>query len=194
MTARKAGFTLIEVLAVLAVLGVLLAVLNQGMRFGLQAFGGFQRGSEPQADMEAVERTLRHMIERMDPGRYPEPPALRGTASDFLFTTELPDPDSGGVMTGDVRLEASGGHLLLFWTPHTHGMQFGAPPPVRRTALLDHVSGLEISYAAKGAAAWRAVWAEPALPGLVRLRIVRDDGIPPWPPIIARPPREQAEE
>jgi len=120
---------------------------------------------------------------------------VRGSASALAFTTELPNPGTGGSLTADVRLEADDGRLVLWWTPHTGGVPFDAPPPPRREVLLERVARLEIGYAAKGeGAGWLSGWSQPALPGLVRLRVVPAPGGQTWPPIIAQPLREQAEE
>ncbi len=195
MSGRCRGFTLIEVLIVLAILGLVLVTLGQGLRVGIRGTDMFDRMVRTQSGMEPVERALRRMIERMDPGQYPEPPVVRGSSSAIAFTTELPDPDTGGTMIADVRLEASGGRLLLWWTPHARGVAFGAPPPAHRKVLLDHVAGLEISYAARDSGtAWLSSWTQPALPGLVRLRVVPLAGGSVWPAIVVRPPREQAEQ
>jgi prepilin-type N-terminal cleavage/methylation domain-containing protein len=195
MRHRSPGFTLIEVLVVLSVVGMVLAMLAQGLRVGVRGADSYHLSVRTQSDMEPVDRALRRMIERMDPGLYPEPPVVRGSAGMLVFTTELPDPATGGTLTADVRLEADDGRLVLWWTRHTRGLPFGAPAPTRREVLLDRVVGLEISYAANGeGAAWHSSWTRAALPGLVRLLVTLPEGERPWPPIIVRPPREQAEE
>jgi hypothetical protein len=102
---------------------------------------------------------------------------------------------TAGTLTADVRLEVDDGRLVLLWTRHTRGVPFAAPPPPDRAVLLENVVRLEISYAARWTgAAWLSNWTQPAMPGLVRLRLVLPEGQPDWPPIIARPQREQAEE
>ena len=174
---------------------MVLVILGQGIRIGTRGSDAFHRGVRTQSDMEPVERALRHMIERMDPGIYPEPPVVRGSANAIAFTTELPDPATGGTLTADVRLEAIDGRLILWWTPHTRGIPFVAPPPPHRMVLLERIAGLDISYAPKGTGtAWIPSWTQPALPGVVRLRVVPMQGEQAWPPIIVHPPREQAEE
>ncbi len=195
MKRRSAGFTLIEILIVLAVAGIILVILGQGLRLGIRGTDSFRHAIRAQSDMVPVERALRAMIERMDPGLYPEPPDVHGTAHALAFTTELPDAATGGTLTADVRLEAAGGRLVLWWTPHAMGVPFGPPPPPQHEVLLDRVERLDIGYAAKGAgASWRSSWAEQTLPGLIRLVVVPAASGESWPPIIARPPREQAEE
>ena len=195
MSGRAGGFTLLEVVVALALLGLLLVMLGQGVLVGTRATAVHHRIVQAQLDIAPVEHALRQMIERMDPGVYPQPPAILGTARALAFTTELPDAATGGMMVADVRLDAAEGSLLLWWTPHGRGVPFAAPPAPQRTVLLEHVAGLELDYAAKGAgAAWQAGWNPPSLPGLVRMRLVPAQGTRAWPPIIARPLREAAEE
>jgi prepilin-type N-terminal cleavage/methylation domain-containing protein len=195
VTRRSSGVTLLEVIVVLAVLGLVLVMLTQGVRAVMRASDTYYRAIREQSDIVPVERALRRMIERMDPGVYPQPPVVRGTSSAVVFTTELPDIGTGGTLEADVRLEAVGGVLLLWWTPHTWGIPFSASPAPHRDVLLDHVARLEVSFLPKGAqGAWEANWMQPALPGVVRLRVVLSGGGREWPPIIARPLREQAEE
>ena len=93
--------------------GLILAMLAQGLRVGVRGADSYHRSVRTQSDMEPVERALRHIIERMDPGMYPEPPLVRGSARALVFTTELPDPATGGSLTADVRLEAEDGRLVL---------------------------------------------------------------------------------
>jgi prepilin-type N-terminal cleavage/methylation domain-containing protein len=195
MKGRSAGFTLIEVLTVLAIAGLILAILAQGLRLGMQGTRTYQRAVQTQSDMQPVEHVLRRMIERMDPGVYPEAPLVRGTARQLVFTTDLPGRGDGSAITADARLEVDGGHLVLWWTPHTGGVPFGAPPALRREILLENVARLEIAYTARvSPETWVSSWTRPALPNLVRLRIVSPPGSETWPSIVARTLREQAEE
>lgn len=195
MRHRSAGFTLIEILVVLAIMGLILIMITQGVHVGVRGADSFYRAVQMQSDMEPVEHALRQMIERMNPGMYPEPPLVRGSASAIFFTTELPNPTTGGTLTADVRLQADDGNLVLWWTPHTRGIPFNAPPPPHREVLLPGVARLDISYAAKGAGAtWLSRWSQPALPGLVRLVVIPQAGGRAWPPIITSTQREQAEQ
>ena len=69
MRHRSSGFTLIEVLITLVVMGIILVMINQGLHVGLHGADSFYRTVQTQSDMEPVERALRNMIERMDPCR-----------------------------------------------------------------------------------------------------------------------------
>jgi hypothetical protein len=145
--------------------------------------------------MEPVEHALRHLIQHMDPGRYPEPTVIKGTAHTLAFTTELPDPDSSGIMIADVRLEVTGGRLVLWWQRRAAGVPFAGAAPPRREVLMENLSGLDISYApARAGAQWLPAWNAPVMPGLIRLSLQSRNPRSSWPAIVERPWREQAEE
>ena len=192
--AGDAGFTLLELLAAITVLGVVLALLGQGAWFGLrvtraQAALGVQRG-----DIEAVDRALRRMVAQADPGIYPEPPNFRGGARVVSFTTELPLHGVGPAARADVAVSVEAGRLLLRWTPRRHVEAFGPAPVPEETALLDGVERIEFAYRGAGAP-WAAAWEADRLPALIRLRLVFADGSGRrWPPIVAAFVREASEE
>ncbi|HUN39178.1 MAG TPA: prepilin-type N-terminal cleavage/methylation domain-containing protein [Acetobacteraceae bacterium] len=195
MRPGNTGFSLLEVLVVVAVAGMILVLLDQGLRVGLRGTESYFRAVQSQSGMEPVDRVLRNMIEHMEPGIYPDPAMVSGTGEAFAFTTELPNPATGGTLTADVRLEVDNGRLVLWWTPHTRGIPFNGPPPPHREVLLRNVASLKISYAAtETPRTWISRWDHPVLPGLVRFVVVPANAAEPWPEIIARPQREQAEE
>ncbi len=68
MKARASdGFTLLEILVALAVFGFLLAGLSQTVRFGLTAWRQHARLSDGKADLDALDRTLRSVVENLAP-------------------------------------------------------------------------------------------------------------------------------
>ena len=66
--ARAVGFTLLEVLAALAILGLILAALSEGVRFGQQALLIQARAREVANQVSPVDATLRSLIGRAWPG------------------------------------------------------------------------------------------------------------------------------
>jgi hypothetical protein len=72
---------------------------------------------------------------------------------------------------------------------------FGASPQPVRQVMLDGVERLDIGYAARGRGTnWQPTWTADVLPALVSLRIIPVKRASTWPPIIAHPQREPAEE
>jgi len=191
-----AGFTLLEVLVAVFVMGVLLTLLTQGVQFGLRATQLQAGVRDRKGTIEVVDHALRRMIARADPGFYPEPATLRGTAQAMSFTTELPIFGDGQMQRADVALSAEAGRLLLRWTPHRHVEQLGPKPRWQDVVVLDGVQRVELAYRAPGASsAWSSTWRGDRLPALVRIRLIFADGSGRrWPPLLVAPIREAMEE
>ncbi len=191
------GFTLLEVLVAMFVLGLLFVLLSQGMQFGLHTVQLQAATRDREGDIDAVDRVLRRLVGSADPGLYPEPATLQGTATAMSFTTELPLYGAEQVQPVDVVLSAEGGRLLLRWTPHRHVETFGPPLPPHTNVLLGGVDGLELSYWRQGGSGgWISQWEkEEKLPALVRIRLLFGrHGSRHWPPLIIAPLREPVEE
>jgi general secretion pathway protein J len=185
---HQGGFTLLELLVTLVVLGLLLTTLSQGVRFGLRAQqieGGIAAGA---TDLEATSRVLRRLLAQAVPGDPSGQGAtFTGTAHAVAFTTRLPD-GYGAIATrqADVSLlVADGHHLALRWLPHYRRWIAQPPPPATRS-LLDGVDRLDVAF--WDGASWTAAWSAPDPPRLVRLRVVFAAGDSRhWPDIIAAP-------
>ena len=189
--ASPAGFTLLEVLVTLAVLGLLFLGLSQGTRFGLFALDKQTRLIEDNADFDAVYRTLRHLIEHARPGSEWEPLVFAGNAHSVSFTSVMPPlPNGSPTRRADVQLVVDAAHrLLLVWTPHLHAIRIEPAPPAVETPILDGIEQLELSYwRAKQGEGWTSVWRDPTPPRLVRLRILfSNTSHPAWPEMLVAP-------
>ena len=186
---RDSGFTLLEVLVALTVLGFLTLGLTQGVRFGLLAWDRQTRILATRSELDAVDRLLRRLVEQMNPGTRRDPPVVNGAARSIEFRTDL-GPAAGplGVRDADIRLVAQDGLLLLRWRPHLRAIRL-APPPLTDTELLRGVEAIEIAYWDE--AEWRAEWTRRSLPPLIRLRLRFAEGDRRrWPDILAAPLRE----
>ena len=84
---KAAGFTLLEIVVALAVFGFLLVGLSQTVRFGLTAWRQDARLSDGKTDLEAVDRSLRTVIENLDPGEDAGLPAITGSADEMTGVT-----------------------------------------------------------------------------------------------------------
>lgn len=180
---KQAGFTLLELLVGLVVLGFILAGLSQGVRYGYRATEAQARVRNGSGDLDAIDRTLRGLIEQADPGDDHSGPTLRGTASMVVFTSDLPAAASGTTRHADVAILVDPAHrLVLRWTPHLHATAFVAPAPPVTTELIRNVQVLQASYWADG---WQSNWDKEGLPSLVRLRVLFPPGDSRhWPDIV----------
>jgi len=193
------GFTLVEVLIALAVFGLVLTGIVQGVQFGLRAWAMQGRAVSGRADLDAVTRVLRGLVARMDPGSAVTPPRVSGSRSQLAFTTDLPEAAGGPLQRhADVAIFVDSAHTLLMrWTPHTHTVERAAPPP-SQTALLNGLFAVRFEYfypaGAKGVG-WTETWSEDYLPRLVRIRLEFPAGDPRhWPDIVAEPAQDRPRE
>ncbi len=183
------GFTLLEVLVALVVLGFLMVGLSQGVRFGLTAWGAQARMIDAGGDLDAVDRTLRGLIARIDPGTRADPPMIAGDPTRFTFSSVL--PEALGAREADLLVAMNPDHrLLLRWTPHLHAKRTRPPPAPQTEELLRGIAGLEFAY--RGSGGWVRSWNAADLPALVRIRVVFPAGDPRhWPDIVAAPLRSR---
>ena len=191
--ATEAGFTLLELLVGLVVLGFILAGLTQGVRYGLRAADAQTRLVDSRGELDAVDRALRRLLVEADPGSSRDGPTLSGTAARIGFVSVLPAAVSGFVgQQADVALGVDAARrLVLRWSPHLHARRFGPVPAPQEVEILRGVQRLEVAYWRDG---WWPSWDESVMPALVRLRIV----FPPgdgrhWPDIVAAPARGRFE-
>jgi general secretion pathway protein J len=191
----QAGFTLVEVLVALAVLGFLMLGLSQGLRFGLAAWESQARLLRRGGDLDVADRTLRRIVTQLVPTEDPQNPGLRGTAQGFEAITELPVTAALPTRQASVALGVDrAGRLVLRWTPYLHARRLGPPPAAEESELLRNLARIELGYWS-GGGGWLSTWARTELPDLVRIRLVFTPGDPRrWPDIVAAPMRERAEE
>jgi prepilin-type N-terminal cleavage/methylation domain-containing protein len=194
---RNRGFTLLEVLVTLVVLGLLLVGLTQGMHFGMRAWA--LQAASSDTDLDATDRALRALIVRSAPTRFRDSASFIGTERTLSLTTELPTGNAAlPTREADVTLSVDALHrLTLSWRPHYHNW-IVTPPPPASTVLLDQVDHIDLAYWQPGTpprgGSWRSDWTARLLPPLVRIRIVFSaNAHRRWPDIIASPMREPAE-
>ena len=193
-----AGFTLLEIVVALVVLGILLATLSNGVRFGLAAYDRQDGMVATAGRLEAVDRSLRRLLTLLDPGTPTDGNSVVGTHHALVFRAPLPpaaaDHAVGVPADGlsDLRLSVDDRHrLVLAWLPHRHVLPTGPAPPPHETVLLENVERIDVDY--WGKEAWHQQWHETRTPALIRIRIVFPDNDPRhWPDIVVAPLRDQA--
>ena len=188
MTARPNGFTLLELLAAVAILGLLLVILTQGVHFGLLATQSEARIGGENAGLQEIDLALRHLVEATDPGSEDQDqPSLSGRRNTMTLLTELPgDQRNAGPV--EATLFVDGQHrLMLRWRPLQRASLVERPQPVNETELQCCVSRLELSFW-QPTGGWVGLWQSSNLPAMVRIHLVlsnrrwRD-----WPDIVVAP-------
>ncbi len=193
-TGRQAGFTLLEILVALVVLGLLLAALAGGVDFGLRTWTMQSRVIDRSSEIEAVDTTLRRLVTQADPGLDEPRGNFSGTAHHLEFATTLPAALPGEApLAVIVALDLDQRHrLVLSWLPAPHARRLAPPPPPSRAVLLDGVAAFDASYL--GANGWQQDWSDPSVPSLVRLHLGFVSTGRVWPDIVAAPTRQSLQQ
>ena len=194
-TARQSGFTLLEMLVTLLVLGMLVIGLYRGVRTGLTVWDAQSRRIAQTADLDAAARTLRLLLTEIPvkPATTgaPEPISIKGDSASLAFVGNLPN-GLGATRPADITIALRDHRLILDWQPHLHVKDRQHPAEMSQTALISDVARLEFAYwgvpEAAEAPAWLGAWDRPQLPALIRVRL----GFGPgdnrhWPDLIAAP-------
>jgi general secretion pathway protein J len=199
---RQRGFTLLEMLVTLIVLGLLIIGLNGGVWTGLRIWGTQTRQIGTVAELDSAARLLRTLIGGIPllPGTAANPGSPRhaisfsGTADQLEFVANMPT-GLGGTRLADIILALRSGRLILLWKQHRHE-QLGAVTADVETELLRGVARLEFGYwatigatiGANPTATWLSKWDSPAVPQLIRIRLTFGTGDSrSWPDLIVAP-------
>jgi len=188
---RDGGFTLLEVLIALAILGFLVVGLTYGLRAGLALWAAQQRHLNETAELDSAARVLRTVLTRIPmPGGRPIA-RLKGSTDSFAFVGELPT-GFGTTRLADMRLAFEHNRLTLVWTPYRHQL-FSVPAqtPIE-TDLIPRVAGIELAYCGPPSPSqppgWQTGWDALYAPDLIRVRLVFPTGdVRRWPDLLVAP-------
>ena len=199
MRLRSHGFTLVEMLMALALIGLLSVMLFEGVRFGGRVVAAADASFDRAAQLSVAFGFLQNAIGNAQLAKAafatPEEEAkFDGSADELAFVTLSPAQVAlGGFQRLRVNLEAgsSGRRLVVSWrTLHRADGDAGLDD-LAPSILFDKVAAVEFAYfgVSEGAATpeWTSVWnSATRLPLLVRLRLTFVDG---WhaPDLVAAP-------
>jgi general secretion pathway protein J len=194
---RQAGFTLLEVLVALTVLGFLFIGLSQGTRTGFALWNSQTRRISATEELDATARVTRSLLTGIPilpataGDAAPQAIAITGEVNRLAFVGDLPT-GLGTTRRADITFALNAGRLVLRWSPRRHERAGGPPITPTETELIRGIDRLDLAYF--GAASpeappeWHAQWAGPGLPLLIRVRLgfPKGDGRR-WPDLIAAP-------
>lgn len=196
MRGRQTGFTLLEMLVALIVLGFLVVGLTQGVRAGLSMWGAQTRRVGETGELDAGARVLRMLLSGISgppsggavPGAA-HPAKLEGRPDSLVFVGDLPT-GLGTTRRANITLELVQDRLVLRWTPHLHELSTAPVPEPSETELIRGVERLDFAYWGSSSpdqpAGWQAQWDGYNIPELIRVRLDFAKGDRRrWPDLIA---------
>jgi hypothetical protein len=192
-----AGYTLMAVLIAVAILGMIVLGVAQGVRFGLSAWDRQSREIAARDDIGTTDRLIRTLIAQAEPAGEDEQPHLRGAKGAVLLWTRLSlAAELAGIGMVEAAIGVDGQHrLMLRASPNPSAERLRVAPMIEEILLSD-VDHITLSYWLLGqngrAGAWTETWSSVDLPALIRIRIVfLPNTRRHWPDIIASPQRHR---
>jgi general secretion pathway protein J len=194
------GFTLLELLIALTLLGLLMAALMGGLRLGARAFDVGEDRLERTSRIQITQEFLRQRIGQASPLAVARPdgdyePAFLGEPEQVRFATLLPMQIGPGyhLMTLEVRDDGDRRQLLLRWRPFVPRTGASGADEVSERVLLDDIETLAIAYFGtpdlNQPPDWFDAWdLLDASPKLVRIRVTFPPEDPRvWPTLYTAP-------
>jgi len=201
---HDAGFTLLELLVALTLLGLVMAVVFGELRFTARAWDSADARAARNAELLGVHGFLRQRFEQLyvpqqirTADAADGPPAFDGSGHTLTFLATMPaNVSQGGYYRIELSLEPGedGEDLLVAWRPFdADEINTVANGPDNSRVLLRGVR--EISFAYYGATSdnvapqWWDIWpARDAAPSLIRMDVAFADGDPRvWPELVVAP-------
>jgi general secretion pathway protein J len=187
---RQRGFTLIELVVAMTLLGGMMLLLYSGLAFGLRSWDAADANGRRTADQRIAFNFLRREIGETFPMRFKDSMTLRfafeGKENSLRFVSSRPAGISaGGLSLVGVEIENGEGRkrnlVMRRAMPDDEAKTFAPLDKAERSVLFEGVDSVSFQYYGSEndftEAAWVDAWDYPArMPQLIRVRIRNADG------------------
>jgi general secretion pathway protein J len=195
MSARsQSGFTLVELVIALALLGAMVVLLYSGLAFAFRSWDAGESAGRREIDRRIGENFLRRELTELFPMRWKDPMTLKyafdGQPQQFRFVSSRPaEVTMGGLSLVSLAVEQGEGRtrnlVMRRAMPDDAAKDFGPLEKAQPIVLLEDVDSVSFSYF--GAENdfvdphWSDSWITARIPRLLRLTIRNADGseLPP---------------
>lgn len=190
----QGGFTLVELILAMMLLGVMMTLLYSGITFTLRSWDAADRNGRLVADRRLGENFLRREIAETFPLRWKDPMSLRyafqGDEHALRFVSSRPAGIAqGGLALVGVEVEQDPDHpkvrnlVMRRALAAPDAANFGALDDAKPSILVADVSGVDFSYFGAendfSEPRWWPTWPYAArMPGIVRVHMTSGDGSP----------------
>jgi prepilin-type N-terminal cleavage/methylation domain-containing protein len=171
----QSGFTLLELLVVITILGLTVVALTNGVRFAGRAWETQERQSARHGDLHSVQNVLRQIITSASD--------FTGDGVSLRFVGTMPDALRRGGLY-DIELRTIGDRLVLASKPHFRGPMAGAT--VNTADLTEGVTAFDLAYYIPPGGWQRTARDRNRPPALVRIAVQLADGRT-WSPLVVAP-------
>ena len=195
-SARQKGFTLLELLIGMVLLGMMLTLLFGGLRLGSKSWDSGDQRADASAQLRATHGFIRRELGQALPLRWKSQVdtklAFEGAPGTLKFVAPLPAHTSvGGLYLLGLELENSdGGQRLIMKRALTDPAtkDFSRLEQGEKSVLAEHVEHMAIAYFGSATAEsdpdWQEKWDDPQrLPLLVRIQVELSDERD-WPDLV----------
>ena len=188
------GYSLVELLVVLALLGMISVAISSGMRFGARVWEKSGQQATAMDTVVGAQSLLRTVLQRviprdLDPGIPADPALFRGTPDRMSFTANSAAAvDANGIARFELLTIDRAGKksLLLKWTP------VSGSKTVQSQEIVSNAEDITFAFAVldqTGAFIWRSDWTDQSgVPALISVSVrFPQSSVMQWPEFLVRP-------